>query len=83
MKVVFRPHAQERMRERGATKKEVILTAATGEQFQSKFGWIGFRRNFPYAGASTTTRYRMKQVEAYGIKGRGNFIVITVIVKYF
>lgn len=48
MTVRFHPHARERMQERGATEEEVRATVEQGEQFPTKFGRIGFRRNFRF-----------------------------------
>jgi hypothetical protein len=50
MTVRFHPHARERMKERGATKAEVIATVEQGERFPAKYRRYGFRRNFPFGG---------------------------------
>jgi len=42
------PHARERMEERGANEEEVVETVRRGERFPTKFGRIGFCRNFPF-----------------------------------
>lgn len=83
MKVHIHPHAAARMAERGATNDEVIKTIETGEQFLAKFGRTGFRRNFPFSGLSRGSAYATKQIEAYAAQENGDWIVITVIVKYF
>ena len=83
MKVRIHPHALERMGERGATETEVRETVNEGEAFQAKFGRIGFRRNFPFKGRWRGRVYRMKQLEVYGVKEGEDFIVVTVLVKYF
>ncbi len=77
------PHAAARMAERGATEDEVIKTIETGEQFPAKFGRTGFRRNFPFSGLWRGSSYATKQIEAYAVQENGDWIVITVIVKYF
>lgn len=83
MTVRFHSHAVERMRERGATEDEVVSTVEEGERFPAKFGRAGFRRNFPFDEEWQGKRYRMKQVEAYAVQEEGEWLVITVIVRYF
>jgi hypothetical protein len=83
MAVRFHPHARERMRERGATEDEVIATVEQGEQFPAKFGRAGFRRNFPFDSEWRGEYYRTKQVEAYAIQEGLDWLVITIITRYF
>jgi hypothetical protein len=68
------------MLERGASEEEV---AATGERFPAKFGRQGFSRDFAFEGLSRGRRYHMKQVEVIATSEDGNWLVISVIVKYF
>jgi ABC-type proline/glycine betaine transport system substrate-binding protein len=83
MIIKIHPHARTRMQERGASEDEVIETIKTGEKFPAKFGRIGFRRNFNFEGMWRGKKYNTKQVEAYAVKENDDFVVITVIVKYF
>lgn len=83
MNVEFHPHARERMAERGATEAEVIAAVREGKRFSAKFGRTGFRRNFPFAGEWYGRHYATKQVEAYAVKEGGDWLVITVVAKYF
>jgi hypothetical protein len=83
MKVRIHPHAAARMTERGATEDEVIKTVETGEQFPAKFGRTGFRRNFPFTGLWRGNAYATKQIEAYAAQENSDWVVITVLVKYF
>jgi hypothetical protein len=53
-----------------------------GEQIPAKYGRVGFRRNFAFAGEWRGRAYRTKQVEAYTVQEDG-WLVITVIVKFF
>jgi len=76
-------HAVARMIERGASEDEVTATVSEGEQFAAKFGRQGFRRNFAHGGLWRGCRYHMKQVEAFAIWEDGDWLVISVIVKYF
>ena len=77
------PHAVARMRERGASTEEVASTLADGERFAAKFGREGFRRNFAFDGLWRERRHHMKQIEVYAIWEDGDWLVISVIVKYF
>lgn len=83
MKVTLHPHARERISERGATEAEVIAAVLKGERFLAKFGRTGFRRNFHFDGEWHGRHYATKQVEAYAVKERADWLIITVIVRYF
>ena len=71
------------MKERGATEQEVAKTVTDGEQFPAQFGRQGFRRNFNIQGKWRGKSFSTKQIEAYGVFEDGDWLVITVIVKYF
>jgi len=83
MTVRFHAHALERMAERGATRDEVRTTVEQGEQFPAKFGRTGFRRNFLFDDEWRGRRYRTKQVEAYAVQEGVDWLVITVLTRYF
>lgn len=85
MKVRLHPHALERLAERGATEPEVVATVRGGERFLAKFGRTGFRRNFAYNEEWLGRQYANKQVEAYAVEEdeKENWLVITIVVKYF
>ncbi len=84
MIVHFHPHAQKRMKERGATEKEVEITLKQGERFLAKFGRTGFRHNFSFENKIRDKYYYTKQVEAYAIQENSvDWLVITVITRYF
>jgi len=83
MIVRFHSHAQERMEERNATKEEVESTIEKGEQFPAKFGRTGFRRNFSFNGKWRGKLYKIKQIEAYAVQEDSDWLVITVMTKYF
>jgi hypothetical protein len=83
MNVRLHPHAVERLAERGASQDEVRATVETGEQFPAKFGRHGFRRNFSFEGTWRGCAYATKQVEVYAVQEAGDWLVITVVVKYF
>jgi len=81
--VRFLAHARERLVERGATEEEIISTVTHGEVFPAKYGRTGFRRNFPYGEAWRGKRYATKQIEAYAVKENDDWLVITVVTRYF
>ena len=83
MTVRLHPHAEERAGERGATQSEVISAVQGGEQFPAKYGRIGFRRNFAYNGVWNGLPYANKQVEAIAVREGPDWVVITVLVKFF
>jgi len=81
--IEIHPHARERAIERGATESEVVATVTAGERFAAKYGRTGFRRNFTLDGSCRGLRYATKQVEVYAVEEGANWIVITVLVKFF
>jgi uncharacterized protein DUF4258 len=81
--VRLHPHARERMQERGATEEEIQATVAQGEQFPARFGRTGFRRNFQFDQEWRGRHYRTKQVEVYAVQQGADWLVITVITRYF
>jgi hypothetical protein len=83
MAVRIHSHARERMRERGATEEEITATVEQGEQFPVKFGRIGFRRNFRFDQEWRGRQYHTKQIEAYAVQEGTDWLVITVITRYF
>jgi hypothetical protein len=83
MRVVIHPHARERMQERGATREEIIATLQEGERFAAKLGRTGFRRNFSFHGTWRGRVYATKQLEVFAVEQRNQWLVITVIARYF
>jgi hypothetical protein len=83
MPVRIHPHARARMIERGATEEEVIATVEHGEQFPARLGRTGFRRNFPFDDLWRGRHYNSKQVEADAVRERADWLVITIITRYF
>jgi hypothetical protein len=83
MAVKLHPHAQEGALERGATEAEIISTVEEGERFPVKYGRTGFRRNFPFNGEWGGKYFLVKQVEAYAVEEADDWIVVTVITRYF
>jgi len=83
MEIRFHPHAEERMRERGANKDEIRATLKQGERFPAKFNRTGFRRNFPFDAEWRGKYYKTKQIEAYAIQEGNEWVVVTIITRYF
>ncbi len=83
MAVRFHPHARERMTQRGATEQEVAVAVETGERFETKFGRTGFRRNFAFEKQWRGKYYKTKQIEAYAVREDDDWLVISVITRYF
>jgi hypothetical protein len=77
------PHTLERLSERGATEEEVRATVLDGETFPAKFGRAGFRRNFHFNSVWRDRRYAMKQVEAFAVREGEDWLVITVVTRYY
>ena len=83
MTVLFHPHAINRMEERGASFEDVRSTVEHGESFPAKFGRTGFRRNFPFDNHFRGKYYHTMQIEAYAVPEGPDWLVITVITKFF
>ena len=83
MDVRLHPHARERMEERGTTETEILATVEHGEQFPARFGRTGFRRNFQFGHEWHGRNYGTKQLEVYAVPEGSDWLVITVIVRYF
>jgi len=83
MAVRFHPHALERMALRGAAEQEVTVAVQTGERFEVKFGRVGFRRNFAFEKQWRGKYYKTKQVEAYAVREEDDWLVVSVITRYF
>lgn len=83
MRVRLHPHARERLLERGATEREVVAAVEGGEKFPAKFGRTGFRRNFVFGQEWLGRQYLTKQVEAYAVEEENEWLVITILVKFF
>lgn len=81
--VTIHPHAEQRAKERGALADEITDTVNSGEQFPAKFERTGFRKNFDYNTDWNNKYYATKQIEAYCVNENNQWLVITVIVKYF
>jgi hypothetical protein len=83
MKINIHPHALDRMAERGTDESEVNATMNEGEQFAAKFGRTGFRRNFIFENEWRGKFYHTKQLEVFAVEEDDEWIVITIITRFF
>lgn len=83
MAIRFHPHALERMEERGASEDEASAAVEGGERFPAKYERTGFRRNFAFNAEWRGKYYGTKQLEVYAVQEGEDWLVITVIVRYF
>lgn len=83
MAIRFHPHALERIEERGATEEEVRATVEQGERFPAKYGRTGFRRNFAFDQGWRGKHYSTKQIEAFAVQEDDEWLVISVITRFF
>jgi len=83
MSVRFHPHALERLSERGATEGDVGATVESGEQFAARFGRTRFRKSFPYDSTWQGRFYAMKEIEAIAVQQGEDWLVITVLTRYY
>ena len=83
MAILFHPHALERMVERGATEGEIKATVKEGERFTAKFGRTGFRRNFWFDAEWRAKYYQTKQIEVYAVQEGDDWLVISLLTRYF
>lgn len=83
MMIRLHPHALGRLSERGATEDEVRAAVLEGETFPAKFGRTGFRRNFRFDAVWRDRHYAIKQVEAFAVREGEDWLVITVVTRYY
>jgi len=83
MTIRFHSHVHERMAERGVKEQEIRAAVEKGERFEAKFGRIGFRRNFVFEKQWQGKYYKTKQIEVYAVREGEDWLIISVIAKYF
>ena len=76
-------HARERMEERLVSDEEVTFTVESGEQFPAKYGRVGFRCNFKFEAEWNGKFFSTKQLEVYAEQEEMDWIVISLITKFF
>jgi hypothetical protein len=83
MAVRFHQHAVDRLAERGTTEAEVVATIQTGELFPARFARTGFRKAFEFESTWHGHFYVTKEVEAFAIREGQDWLVITVVTRYY
>lgn len=83
MAVRLHSHARARSIERGATEEEIIAAVETGEMSPAAHGRTRFRRNFMYNDLWQGKRYATKQVEAIVVRENSDWLVVTVVTRFF
>jgi hypothetical protein len=83
MAIRFHPQARERMEERGASEDEAMAAVQHGERFPAKYERMGFRRKFAFNAEWRGKYYSTKQLEVYAVEEGEDWLVITVIARYF
>ena len=79
----FHPHAEARLSERGITREEVFETVQTGEQHAVRRGRTCFRKKFTYNRKWLGRYYPTKQVDVIAVPDNDDWLVITVISRFF
>lgn len=60
-----------------------MATVLEGQRFDANFGRVGFRREFPFRGLWQGKMYGTKQIEVFAVQEREDWLVITVITRFF
>lgn len=81
--VAIHPHAKARAYERGATENEIIDVVETGEIFPAKYGRTGFRKTVIYNNMWNGKHYYARQIECFAVHEKEDWLVISLLVKYF
>ncbi len=83
MGIEIHPHALERASERGTSADEIIDAVEHGESFPAKHERTGFRQTTIFNNEWQGKHFYAKQIECYAVQENSNWVVITVLVKYF
>ena len=83
MTVRLHSHAEARLKERGATPEEIIDAVTHGESSPAKLGRTRFRKNFVYNGLWQGKHYATKQVETIAVRENDDWLVLTVVTRFF
>lgn len=81
--VAIHPHAKTRALERGTSEKEIINVVETGEVFPAKYGRTGFRKSIIFNDIWQGKSYYVKQIECFAVRENEDWLVISLLVKYF
>ena len=81
--VSFSHHALEQMRERGASREEVLAAVAQGQAEPARKNRVMYRLNLPYNAQWGDKTYAIKQVAPVVAEEQDRLIVVTVYTFYF
>jgi hypothetical protein len=81
--IIFPEHALERMEERGASRHEVRTAIREGKSSDARHGRMEFTYTFPYEDEWNGTYYEKKELMVYAANDGGDWIVVTVISRYY
>jgi hypothetical protein len=81
--VEFSAHARDKMLDRGADEKEVLMAIHTGSLEPARKGRVMFRKNFDFHREWRGKRYAIKQVAPVVAEEASKLVVVTVYVYYF
>jgi hypothetical protein len=82
MEIKLHPHAVQRLKERGATRDEILYTVRHGQSSAAKFGRTKFTHGFAYNRKWLGKSYRNKRLEVIAVEDGEDWLVITVVVKF-
>lgn len=81
--VEFSDHARDKMLDRGADEKEVLMAIRTGSLEPARRGRVMFRKNFDFHRSWRGKHYAIKQVAPVVAEEPDKLVVVTVYVYYF
>jgi hypothetical protein len=81
--IVFPDHALDRMEARGASRPEVRTTIREGEASEARHGRTEFTHTFSFDDEWNGTYYESKELTVYAAEDGGDWIVVTVIPRYY
>jgi len=76
-------HAQEQLKHRGVTEKEVINTIQTEEWNPAESGKLECKKDFPFGKEWNKKNYKTKQVRPIFVDEKNEIVVVTVYSYYF
>ena len=76
-------HAQQKMRDRGATEQEVLEAIRENPWEPAELGRMECRRDFKFGRDWKGRVYATKQVRPIFVEQAGDILVVTVYVYYF
>ncbi len=82
-RIIFTHHASQRMRERGASEKDVVEAIRIGEREPARHGHSLYRLNIEFNQEWDGRLYRIQQVVPVVAEEKDRLVVITVYTFYF